>query len=271
MAWDPPRYLSFGRQRLRAAEDLLARVPLDAPEWVADLGCGPGNATRLLAERWPRARIVGLDSSPDMLVEARRSGLAADWVRADLSDWWPKRRFDLLYANAVLHWLDGHEALFPRLMAILRPGGVLAVQMPRNFAAPSHVLLRETAASGPWAERLAGVLRDDPVGEPAYYHDLLSGLATSTDIWETEYLQVLEGEDAVLNWVRGTALRPVIEALDARELAAFEARYAERLRSAYPRCPGDGRTLFAFKRLFIVAVAGGTRGRNRDVRTHRKR
>jgi trans-aconitate 2-methyltransferase len=270
MTWDPSRYLSFGQQRLRAAKDLLARVPLDAPAWIADLGCGPGNATRLLAERWPQARIIGVDSSPDMLAEAQRGGPAAKWVRADLSDWRPKRRFDLLFANAVLHWLDEHETLLPRLMSFLSPGGVLAIQMPRNFAAPSHTLLRETAASGPWATRLAAVLRDEPVGEPACYHGLLSGSAMSTDIWETEYLQALEGEDAVLNWVRGTALRPVIEALDGNQLAAFEARYAERLRAAYPRRPEDGLTLFAFKRLFIVAVARDERSRDQGPRTRRE-
>jgi trans-aconitate 2-methyltransferase len=265
MSWDPACYLSFGQQRLRAAADLLARVPLERPAWVADLGCGPGYSTRLLADRWPQARIVGVDSSPEMLAEARRRGPIAQWVRVDVSDWRPRRRFDLIFANAVLHWLDDHEALVPRLMSHLRPGGVLAVQMPKNFAAPSHALLRETAASGPWALRLAAVLREEPVGDAAYYYGLFSGSAISIDIWETEYLQTLEGEDAVLNWVRGTALRPVIKTLDGEQLAAFEARYAERLRKAYPRRLEDGLTLFAFKRLFIVAVARREPDQNQDA------
>jgi trans-aconitate 2-methyltransferase len=257
MAWDPTCYLRFGAQRLRPAADLLARVPLSAPASIVDLGCGPGNATRLLAARWPEAALTGVDLSAEMLAEARRDGPDAEWVEADLADWAPERRFDLVYSNATLHWLAHHEVLLPRLMTFLRPGGVLAVQMPRNFAAPFHALMRDTAASGPWAARLAGLLRDDPVGAPAFYYGLLSGVASSLDIWQTEYLQVLEGEDAVLKWVRGTALRPVIEALDAEMFDAFEARYAERLRAAYPRRPEDGCTLFAFRRLFIVAFARG--------------
>ncbi len=254
MSWDPERYLSFGAERLRAAADLLARVPLTAPDSVADLGCGPGNATRLLADRWPGAQIFGLDRSPQMLAEARRSGPGATWVEADLATWRPHDRLDLLYANASLQWLDRHDILFPRLMTFLRPRGVLAVQMPRNFAAPSHTLLRETAAEGPWAERLAGVLRTDPVGAPAFYFDLLAGAASCLDIWETEYLHALKGADPVLDWTRGTALGPVAEALARDEMAAFEAAYAERLRMAYPRGP-DGLTLYPFRRLFIVSAA----------------
>lgn len=255
MTWDPKRYLSFGEQRLRAAVDLLVRVPLESPDLVADLGCGPGNATSLLAERWPQARIVGVDNSPEMIAAARRSGTAAEWIQSDLWDWQPQRRLDLIYANAVLHWLDRHEILLPRLMAFLKPGGMLAVQMPRNLAAPSHTLLRETLASGPWATRVRTVLSREPVGEPGFYYSLLSDWAASIDIWETEYLHVLEGPDAVLNWTRGTALRPVVELLEDDELAEFESLYGERLRAAYPRHPGNGTTLFPFKRLFIVAVA----------------
>ncbi len=257
MTWDPKRYLSFGEQRLRAAADLLARVPLEAPELVADLGCGPGNATGLLADRWPRTRIIGVDSSPEMIAAARRSGTVAEWVQLDLWEWQPQQRPDLIYANAVLHWLDRHDILLPRLMAFLKPGGVLAIQMPRNIAAPSYTLLRETAASGPWATRLQTVLSREPVGDPRFYHGLLRGSAATIDIWETEYLQVLEGADAVLNWARGTALRPVIDVLEDDELASFEALYGERLRRAYPRQPETGTTLFPFKRLFIVALAKG--------------
>ncbi len=254
MTWDPTCYLSYGVQRLRAAVDLLARVQLESPGLVADLGCGPGNATGLLADRWPKARLVGVDSSPEMIAAARRSGTAAEWVQSDLWDWRPQRQLDLIYANAVLHWLDRHEILFPRLMTLLKPGGVLAVQMPRNAAAPFSTLLRETAASGPWATRARAVLSREAIGEPGFYCNLLRDWAVSIDIWETEYLHVLEGPDAVLNWVRGTALRPLVELLADDELAEFESAYGERLRAAYPRQPGTGTTLFPFKRLFIVAV-----------------
>jgi trans-aconitate 2-methyltransferase len=164
----------------------------------------------------------------------------------------PAAGYDLLYSNAALHWLPDHAALLPRLLAALPPGGVLAAQMPRNFDAPSHALLRAVADEGPWAPRLAGALRA-PVAAPDWYYDLLAPQTASLDIWESEYLHVLDGDDPVLDWTRATALRPVIAALDPAEQAAFEADYARRLRAAYPRRP-DGRTLFPFRRLFLVAT-----------------
>jgi trans-aconitate 2-methyltransferase len=252
VTWDPERYLTFGDQRTRPARDLVARVPLEKAGRVADLGCGPGNSTALLAKRWPEAAIVGVDNSPEMLAEARATGIRATWVEADIGAWTPDGPLDLLYSNAALHWLGDHATLLPRLMGQLRAEGVLAVQMPRNFAAPSHVLLRETAASGPWADRLAGILEGRPVAAPEWYYDLLAAHAQALDIWETEYLHVLEGDDPVLRWTRGTALRPIAQALDPEQFAAFEAAYAARLRAAYPR-RADGRTLFPFRRLFIVA------------------
>jgi trans-aconitate 2-methyltransferase len=252
MTWNPERYLAFADERTRPAIDLMARVSLEEAKRVADLGCGPGNSTALLAQRWPKAEIVGVDNSPAMLAEARASSVRATWLHADVAAWRPDGPLDLIYANAALHWLDDHATLLPRLLRQLRPEGVLAVQMPRNFAAPSHALLREAARSGPFADRLGGLLDSAPVATPEWYHDLLAPHTSALDIWETEYLHVLEGEDAVLNWTRGTALRPIMQALDAEQLAAFEAAYAARLRAAYPR-RADGRTLFPFRRLFIVA------------------
>jgi trans-aconitate 2-methyltransferase len=252
MTWNPERYLAFADHRARPAIDLLARVPLRDVERVADLGCGPGNSTRLLVERWPAATVIGIDSSGDMLASARRSGVGATWIEADVAEWVPDRALDLIYSNAALHWVGDHEILLPRLLGDVRPGGVLAVQMPRNFEAPSHALLRATAASGPWADRLAGVLDWRPVAAPERYYDLLAPQAAALDVWETVYLHVLEGDDAVLRWTRGTALRPIMQALDADDGAAFEAAYAARLRDAYSRRE-DGRTLFPFRRLFIVA------------------
>ena len=254
MTWDPARYLSFRGERLRPAQDLLARVPLEAPARIADLGCGPGNATALLARRWPGAQIVGVDSAPAMLERARESGIEATWVEADLARWAPEEPLDLIYANAVFQWLDDHGRLFPRLMEFLRPGGALALQMPRNFDAPSHALMRETAASGPWAGRLRNLLRGAPVAPPSDYFAILNDHAAELDIWESEYLHVLEGHDPVLEWTRGTALRPVMDALPEADFDAFEAAYAGRLRQAYPRRE-DGTTLFPFRRLFIVVLA----------------
>ena len=252
MTWNSESYLAFGDHRTRPAIDLLARVPLAAAERVADLGCGPGNATRLLVERWPEAAVVGIDSSADMLAKARGSGVRASWVEADIATWAPDRAFDLIYSNAALHWLDDHEELLPRLLRSVRPGGVLAVQMPRNFEAPSHALVYATARSGPWAERLADIPDWRPVQTPEWYYDLLAPYAAVLDIWETVYLHVLDGNDPVLRWTRSTALRRILPALDAEQRAAFEAAYAARLREAYPR-RADGRTLFPFRRLFIVA------------------
>ena len=252
MSWNPERYLTFGDQRTRPAVDLLARVVLSAPEQLADLGCGPGNSTALLVQRWPQAKVTGVDNSAAMLAKARASGIRASWVESDIAEWTPAAPVDLLFSNAALQWLPGHARLLPQLLGHVRPGGVLAVQMPRNFDSPSHVLLRAVADAGPWAERLRPLLPREPVGAPQLYYDLLAPLAAGLDIWETEYLQVLDGDDPVLSWTRGTALRPVQAALAANELCAFEADYRERLRAAYQKRP-DGRTLFPFRRLFIVA------------------
>lgn len=252
MSWHPERYLAFDDHRTRPAADLLARVPLASPERVVDLGCGPGNSTALLVARWPQATVLGVDSSGSMLEKARESGIRAEWLEADIADWRPAAPVDLLFSNAALHWLPDHEALLPRLMTHLRPGGVLAIQMPRNFEAASHVALRELAAQEPWVARLDGTLRPEPVASPAWHHDLLAQHAATLDIWQTEYLQVLKGEDPVLRWVEGTSLRPVLQALDEEAGAAFKTAYAARLREAYPRRP-DGTTLYPFLRLFLVA------------------
>ena len=219
---------------------------------MVDLGCGPGNSTALLTERWPAAEVVGVDNATSMLAAARERRIAADWALADIAHWTPDQPADLLFSNAALQWLPDHQALLPRLLCQLRPGGVLAVQMPRNFQAPVHVLLREHAASGPWAERLEDVLLREPVASPAWYYDLLAPHTRTLDIWQAEYLQALEGEDPVLRWTEGTGMRPVLEALDKTEAARFKEGYAARLRDAYPTLPG-GKTLFPFQRLFIVA------------------
>jgi trans-aconitate 2-methyltransferase len=252
VTWQPERYLAFADERTRPARDLLARVPLADARRIADLRCGPGNATALLAERWPDAEIIGVDSSPEMLARARAGGTRVTWVEADIAGWAPERPLDLIYSNAALHLVDDHATLLPRLLGVLGADGVLAVQMPRSFAAPSHALLRATAGSGPWVEHLAGVADRPPVAAPEWHHGLLAPYAPTLDIWETEYLHVLDGDDPVLNWTRGTELRPFRHALAPEQYGAFEAAYAERLRAAYPR-RRDGRTLFPFRRLFIVA------------------
>ncbi len=255
MPWDPSQYLKFAGPRLRPAVDLLNRIDAANPAEVYDLGAGAGNVTRLLKERWPSARITGVDESQDMLAKAATGAPQIVWQRADLAAWSPPHPADVIYSNAALHWLGDHHRLFPALFSALAPGGVLAVQMPRNFSAPSHTAISEAARSGPWRTKLEPLLRPAPVAEPAFYFDLLAPRAAALDIWETEYLHVLEGHHPVKEWTKGTWLRPLLDALDEPERVRFEACYAELVGHAYPRRP-DGRTLFPFRCLFIVATAG---------------
>lgn len=256
--WDPAQYLKFADHRLRPAIDLLNRIDLEAPSEVYDLGAGAGNVTRLLKARWPRARVTGVDASEAMLARAAAEAPEIVWQRADLATWRPPRPADVIYSNAALHWVGDHGRLLPRLLATLGPGGVLAIQMPRNFSAPSHTAIAEAARSGPWRERLEPLLRPVPVADPGFYYDLLAPRAASLDIWETEYLHVLEGDDPVKEWIKGTWLAPLLAALAEPERSRFEACYAELVARAYPRRP-DGRTLLPFRRLFIIATAPARR------------
>ncbi|MWA11661.1 trans-aconitate 2-methyltransferase [Streptomyces sp. BA2] len=265
--WDPGQYLRHSGHRARPFVDLLARVPeLPAtdgrrPPRIADLGCGPGNVTRLLAERWPRAHVTGYDNSPQMLEQAERlagptsGGGRLDFAAADAGDWAPPEgTYDLILSNATLQWVPGHPDSFPAWIAALTPGGTFAFQVPGNFDAPSHVLMRELSESERWRGRLGGRLRHaDAVLSPTAYLERLVPLGCEVDAWETTYLHLLEGEDPVLDWVKGTGLRPVLTALaddpEARE--TFLSEYGELLRKAYPAGPRG--TVFPFRRVFAVA------------------
>jgi trans-aconitate 2-methyltransferase len=252
--WDPAQYLKFAGHRLRPALDLLNRIDLSAPSAVYDLGAGTGNVTRLLRARWPDAAITGVDDSAEMLAKAAAESPDVTWEQADLSTWRPSRPADLIFSNAALHWLPDHAKLFPALLAGLAPGGVLAVQIPRNFSAPSHTSIGEAARSGPWRAKLEPLLRPAPVAEPDVYYGLLASTAAALDMWETEYVQILEGDDPVKEWVKGTWLRPLLDALSGHERDDFENAYAALVARAYPK-RADGRTLFPFRRLFILATA----------------
>jgi trans-aconitate 2-methyltransferase len=254
MAWDPAQYLNFAGPRLRPAIDLLQRVDVESPGAVYDLGAGVGNVTRLLAARWPDARIVGIDSSAEMLAKAAAENPGIEWQQADLASWRPSRPADVIYSNAALHWLDGHDELMAELLTCLNPGGVLAVQIPRKFGAPSHTSISDTALAGPWRETLEPLLRPSPVAEPAFYYDRLAPRAASLDIWETEYLQVLEGANPVKEWTKGTWLLPLLAALEEPHRGRFEAAYGERVAAFYPP-RRDGKTLFPFRRMFLIATA----------------
>lgn len=251
--WDPAQYGKFGDERQRPVDDLLARVPLDAAKRIYDLGCGDGRVTNLLIDRWPEAAISGVDNSVAMLSEARNAAPEIDWIEADIAVWQAPELADLVFANASLQWVGDHPTLFPRLVGMVAQGGVLAVQMPRNHDAPSHQCMREAAAAGRWRAKLGDMRPFKPVAEPDAYYDILAPHVTHLDIWETEYVHVLEGADPVVEWTKGTGLRPYLTPLDEAERAGFLADYTARIARAYPR-RADGRTLLPFRRLFIVAL-----------------
>ncbi len=257
--WNPSQYLQYADHRHRPFVDLVARVDLEAPRRIVDLGCGPGNSTRLLADRWPDAALDALDSSAEMVSAARRAGLAAE--QGDVRDWTPAEDTDLVVSNALLQWVPEHRDLLAAWARALPRGAVIAVQMPGNFGAPSHRALREVAGSAQWVDRLpADLLRhDDAVDDPSDYATLLAAHGCAVDAWETTYVHRLTGPDPVLNWMRGTALTPVFDVLDADGRRAFEADLAARLREAYPAGP-DGVTLFPFRRVFCVATVGAALG-----------
>lgn len=252
-AWDPAVYLRNARERARPFLDLVGRLDVPPPATVVDLGCGEGSTTALLADRWPAARVTGIDSSPQMLAAAPvRPGL--EFRLGDVRDWRPDGSVDVLVSNAVLHWVPGHERLLARWAGDLSPGGALAVQVPGNFRAPTHALLADLCRSPRWAGRLSGVTPSPTaVLEPAGYLDVLTGSGLTADVWETTYLHVLTGPDPVLGWVRSTVLRPVLARLDDDAAAAFTAEYATSLREAYPPRP-DGTTVLPFRRLFAVGT-----------------
>lgn len=255
MKWDPAKYVQFGDYRDRPYFDLTARIHADSPGQVIDLGCGPGNLTATLAERWPLARVTGLDSSAEMLAQAaghaeRLPNLS--FGEADIAGWMPAADTDVVVTNAALQWVPGHRVMLARWLAALRPGAWFALQVPGNFNSPSHTLMRGLAESAAWAGRLAGVLRhDDVVGEPDDYLAIMLDAGCDADAWETTYFQLLPGADPVLEWVRGTGLRPVLAALSAADARAFEAEYSALLAEAYPAGPHG--TVFPFRRIFAVA------------------
>ena len=250
MLWDPIQYGRYAGERGRPFFELTARIDAGAPETVVDLGCGPGELTETLAVRWPEALVRGIDASAEMIARAPRDGAVRFSVGAaeDLS----AAGVDVLVSNAALQWVATHRELIVRWAGELTRDGWLAFQVPANFQAPSHVLMRELAASASWRDRLSGVLRGaETTASPAEYLQLLSGAGMVVDAWQTEYLHVLQGPDPVLEWLRGTGLRPVLAALSAQDGAAFCEQFAALLRDAYPS--RDYGTPFGFARTFVVA------------------
>jgi len=255
MRWDPRQYARYADERARPFFELLARVDIDDPADVVDLGCGPGGLTATFVERWPAAVVVGVDSSAEMVDAAAEHAVPGrlSFVHADVATWQPAGPVDLIVANAVFQWVPAHLELLPRIVSWLRPGGALAFQVPDNFDQPSHTLLRDLRTSTRWRDHVgAGADRTVGVERPETYLETLLGLGLTADVWQTTYLHVLAGEDAVLEWVKGTALRPVLSALGSdEERQEFVEEYAAALRSAYPPRPWG--TLFTFRRTIAVA------------------
>lgn len=256
--WDPDQYLRYGDERGRPFTDLLERVGHPHPKQVVDLGCGPGTTTGQLLSRWPEAHVLGIDNSEEMISHARDLQVPGrlDFQLGDLRDWEPTGPVDVLMCCATLQWVPDHVELFPRLVGALSPSGVFAFQVPANFDQPSHTLLHELARSERWSDLLGDLVRPHPVLEPSGYLSALMEAGAEADVWSTTYLHVLHGPDAVLEWVRGTALRPYLGALatagpDATD--EFLAAYSASLRAAYPQ-DGYGRTIFPFRRIFGVAA-----------------
>lgn len=252
--WNPTLYARFADERARPVADLLARVDLDAPKRIVDLGCGAGASTAPLLARWPDADVLGIDTSPAMLEKARAAVPGARFERADVATWAPDAPVDLLFSNATLHWVPDHTTLLPRLMSRLAPGGVLAVQIPDNLDEPSHALMREVAAEPPFADPL----RDAAGARTALLsleetYDALAPAAAHVEIWRTTYVHALAGPEAIVEMVSSTGLRPFVDPLPEDLRATYLARYGEKIAKAYPAC-ADGRVLFRFPRLFWLAV-----------------
>jgi trans-aconitate 2-methyltransferase len=253
MSWSARQYSLFEQQRTRPVRDLVAAIPLASVRTAVDLGCGPGNSTEVLAERYADATVSGLDSSDDMLGEARQRLPNVVFERADIGTWQPAQRYDVILANASLQWVPDHAALYPRLVSLLNPGGVLAVQTPDNLEEPAHRLARDIAASAQWVDRIGDVKHPDR-HPAAYYFQLLRGHCAEVDVWRTTYHHPLSGgHAAVVEWFKGSALRPYLQKLSEAEQEEFLEAYLHAISQAYPALD-DGTVLLPFPRLFIVAT-----------------
>lgn len=252
MTWSAKQYSIFEQQRTRPVRDLVAAIATTDVRTAVDLGCGPGNSTEVLAERFPGAMVTGIDSSADMLINARQRLPALNFELADISVWSPAHKLDVILANASLQWLPDHAALYPHLVNQLAAGGTLAVQTPDNLDEPAHVLAREVAAAGPWADKI-GSVKHNLRHSASFYYELLSKHCSEVDVWRTTYFHPLAGgHQAVVEWFKASALRPFLAPLDEAEQSAFIEAYLQRITQAYPAFD-DGTVLLPFPRLFIVA------------------
>jgi len=252
--WDADLYLRFSEERTQPSVDLAARVAIPDPGRIIDLGCGPGNSTAVLRLRWPKADITGLDGSPDMIAAASRSYPHHNkWLIGDIASWSAGIPFDVVFSNAVLQWLPRHEVLFPHLFAQVAPGGALAVQVPAHFNSAMHLQILETAGDPAWRHLMGPALNALTKQPPSFYYNLLQPLAARLEICQTEYYHIVDSPQSIIEWFRGTGLRPFLAVLENDEQRKrFEELLLERYTRAYlPQ--NDGRILFPFRRLFMIA------------------
>lgn len=252
MPWEPDVYLRFADHRARPGYELMARIPEGSPSRIVDLGCGTGTLTGALAQRWPSAHVVGIDSSAEMIAKASATDHNVEWEIANLTTWEPAEPLDVIYSNATLHWLDDHDQLFRRLRSYLAPEGVLAVQMPDNWQALTHQVLVDIVDNGDWPRAAKDALMRDRLSPPTHYAEWVQ--PASVDLWRTTYSQELEGDDPVWTWVSGAILVPVLAAMNDEERTEFERVTKAAYRAAYPQGP-TGTTTVGFSRLFLVAQA----------------
>ncbi len=253
--WDAEHYLKYGDERTRPASDLAARVRTVEPAVIADLGCGPGNSTQILRDRWPQSDTIGIDNSPQMIEAAIRAFPEQNWLLADVAQWTSSGPVDLIYSNAALQWLPDHGALLPRLFGMVAAGGALAFQIPSSTYATVRTLIHDISIRTAWSERMNAPRNALTMESPAFYYDALVKIATSLDIWETEYSHVMESAAAIVDWISSTGLRPFLAALDTdAERNEFTAELHQRVRDAY-QVRADGKVLFPFRRTFVIAYS----------------
>ena len=253
--WNPNQYLKFAQERTQPCRDLAARIEVAQVRRVIDLGCGPGNGTAVLRDRWPDADFTGLDSSAEMIDRARRDAPRQTWITGDISEWAAgSGQFDIVFSNAAMQWVVDHAAVYPRLLSRVSPGGALAIQIPGNIGALPHRLMREVAAMPTWRSRFPeGAVREWHHHQMEFYYDVLAPFAARLDLWSTEYLHILPDAEAIVEWYRGTGLRPFLEVLETdTERHRFAADYLDALRPHFPKRP-SGAVLFPFLRIFAIA------------------
>ena len=254
MSWSAKQYVAFEDERTRPVRDLVGAIPVVDAKRVIDLGCGPGNSTEVLASRYGDAQVVGIDSSEDMIIAARQRLPNATFEISDVRSWHKDRPYDVILANAVFQWVPEHEALLPNLLQRLTPGGALAVQMPDNLDEPAHRLMRDTALQGPWVTKLAAATEArTTLASADWYYELLKPLSTRVDLWRTTYYHVLSGAAAIVEWFKGSGLRPFLEPLNLTEREVYLQEYTAAIAQAYPAL-ADGSVLLPFPRLFMIAV-----------------